>query len=796
VRRLTALAAVVTVALLVMSAQPAAAANVTASEHTTFGTGSQGNPTPASLTNATVEGSGTSASVAFQGNAENDYNPFVDEGDASAELFNAFIGDRGDGRLATEARIQPTFTGEIDSLTFTVSDVDGGYNADVDVYVVQETPDGVTGEGTKVADISPSFTTGSQTFTLDTPYAVTSGTDYTVEFVTTNTDNDAAPDRMNIEVDDSASATWYRKTATDGTDTSYSKYVNLQLTEQPTDSGVYVGATHDASDVTTGEVDLTLSDAEATVRWQEDGDNDGNWDTVSTATYTGSGTKSQSLSGTNADRWRAVVDFSTNSPATATAELDAERVIYDNQEPEVSNADPSGSNTIRNYDGDISATVRDSDFATAQGDTVTVTATNDDSGSQIGQTSVTANQTVDFAYSPSSGTNSISWTVTDDAGASDTLSQQFTAPQSLKIFNASEPDQLVSGSSNEVTLQFYGSGDTVITETTTTGELSLGSIPAAPEEGYEVAVQPAGDYEPRRVVIQSLIQQQSIYLLPTNTSRSQIEFSVDDRTGEFSQPTLLLERPITKDFDGDSSNETRYVRAAGQQVSAAGTVTTTLENGVRYQIRLRNADGNERVLGTFTPTRAQTVTLTVGELSFEVRQQSDQTFNASASTVKNQNGTITAVRFNYRDPSNETSKVNVTVRTVDGRVLGTARGLNGPYGEFSFTQAVSDPTNDSYVVEFNATKDGTVASGQLRPGARQLPPGVPLKPGLKNLFAIGLILMVGGLFSASNARVGAVVTPLFAGGLWVVDWLPSGVTILAIALALGVGILVNYTRRT
>jgi hypothetical protein len=792
-KRLVGVVGVVLVAVLVVSAQPAAAANATASEYTTFGTGSQGEPSPASLTNASIDGSGSSASVVFDYEDEQTFNPFDDEGDGVSDGSLEIIGDNPDDTTVEgEVKMQPGFTGSLEKLDINIGTVRGSsYSTTVDVYVVQENPDGATGEGTKVADFSPSWSTGVQTVPFDSSsYDVTSGTNYTVEFVTQSSDNDGTRDQLELALDDSASTLWLGNGGG-----QFEFYGDMTVYDPSVTAGEYAGATHAASQVNTGEVDLTLSDADATVKWQEDDDADNSWNTVTTKTYTTSGTKTASLSGTDSDRWRVVVDFAALG-ASPTAELDSERVIYDNAAPSVANADPSGSGTIQNYDGEISADVSDPDFPLPQGDSVTVTATNTDTSSQIGQTTITANQTVDFSYSPSAGTNNISWSVTDDAGESDSLSQQFEAPQKLKIYNASDPDQLVTGSSNKVTVQFYGSGDTVITETTTTGELSLGAIPAAPEGGYEVAVQPDGDYEDRRVIIESLIQQQSVYLLHTNATRSEIEFSVDDRTGEFNEPTLILERPITKDFDGDSSKETRYVNAVGQQVSAAGTVTTTLENGVRYQVRLRNVDGNERVLGTFTPTRAQTVTLTVGELQFNVRETGDQTFNATANTVKNQNGTVTAIRFNYRDPSNETTKVNVTVRTVDGQVLGTARGLNGPYGSFSFTQQVNDPKNDSYAVEFNATKDGTVASGELRPGVSQLPPGIPLKPGLKNLFAIGLILMVGGLFSASNARVGAVVTPLFAGGLWVVDWLPSGVTILAIALALGVGILVNYTRRS
>jgi hypothetical protein len=795
-RRVLSVLVVAGVALLVAASQPAAAATtVTASEHTTFGAGTAGEPSPQSLTDAQVSGSGTSASVDAQFEDGPSYNVIADEG-VGVDNSKTLIGDNFNDREAdVETRIRPGFTGEIDQLTFDVRFTDGSdYGTDVVVRIAQEQPDGDFGEGTKVATFDPDFQTGPQTVSLDTPFSVSSGTNYVVEFRTQTSDNDGSVDRIVIGTDTSASQTWYRREAAS---VGLDQYADITVTDTATTSAKYVGATHQASEVTSGEVDLSLSSASATVEWQEDENNDGSWNTVSTATYSSGGTKSQSLSGTTSDRWRAVVDFSTSSPGSASASLDAERVLSTNENPTVSNPDPNTTSTVSSYDGTIDALVEDPDFPTAQGESVRVTATNTDTSTQIGQTTVTANQTVSLSYGASSGGNNITWDVTDSASQTDTVDQVFFAPKKIQIFNASDPDSLVTGTNNEITVRFFGSGDRVVQRNTTSGSISLGSIPAAPADGYEVVIESDGNFTRRTVVIQSLIQQQEVYLLPTaNTSRSQVEFEIDDRTGDFSDdPTLVIERPIRKDFDGDGANETRTERVVGKPAGAAGTVTTVLENEVRYQLRLRNDAGNTRVLGGFTPTRAQTVTLEVGELSFDVREGEDRTFNASARLVENQQGNVTAVRFNYRDPSNSTSKLNVTIRTLDGRQLGTARALNGPYGRFSLSEPVSDPENNTYVVEFNATVDGQVASGQLRPGVNQLPPGIPLKTGLKNIFAVGLILMVGGLFSAANARVGAVVTPLFAGGLWVVNWLPSGVTVFAIAIALGVGIIVNYSRR-
>jgi hypothetical protein len=52
---------------------------------------------------------------------------------------------------------------------------------------------------------------------------------------------------------------------------------------------------------------------------------------------------------------------------------------------------------------------------------------------------------------------------------------------------------------------------------------------------------------------------------------------------------------------------------------------------------------------------------------------------------------------------------------------------------------------------------------------------------------MGLILLVGGLFSQANIGVGTIATALVAGGLWFIGALPAEVSGLAIALALLLG---------
>jgi hypothetical protein len=453
--------------------------------------------------------------------------------------------------------------------------------------------------------------------------------------------------------------------------------------------------------------------------------------------------------------------------------------------PTLSNPDPTGS--IDTYDGDISIEVSDADFTA---DDVTVTAT-DGGGNQIGSTTVSGNGTATLSYAADSGSNSISWQATDSHGLSASASQSFNAPDQLELRNVTDQSQVIQ--SANATVQLYRADNkTVITRDASQGTISLGGLPASAT--YVVQVEADG-YQTRRTLLQSVFQQQTIYLLPKTETAHVVEFAIEDRTGEFDATTeLQILRPINA--SSTSSDETEYQVVAGDRIGSQRQVKVTLQNGVRYRIRLSSPDGSRvRTLGAFVPRSDRVVNLQIGQLRFQVAT-GRQTYNVSSTTITNSSGVVTDVRFSYNDPQNQTSAIDISVQTLNGTVLATD-SATGTFGNYSFVQPVAASTaaNNTFVVEYEITRNGNTITGQSRPGLNRYPAGVPLAPGLKQLFSVGFLLVVGGLFSAQNARVGAVITPLFAGGLWYFDWLPPETSAIAIALALGVGVLVNFAAR-
>lgn len=180
---------------------------------------------------------------------------------------------------------------------------------------------------------------------------------------------------------------------TDADVASTMAYDSVQIGEpEPFPSGTYVSQTHDASAVTTGWTDLTLDNATASVEWLADTDGDGTFETTAASgSFATTANHTLDVSGTTADDWRVNVTFERTG-AEPTAEVHDEGLLFQARDPTASNLDPDGTTITGDNDVQLSADVSDADFATAQGDSVTVEFTFD--GSVVHTETVASNQTV------------------------------------------------------------------------------------------------------------------------------------------------------------------------------------------------------------------------------------------------------------------------------------------------------------------------------------------------------------------------------------------------------------------
>lgn len=371
--------------------------------------------------------------------------------------------------------------------------------------------------------------------------------------------------------------------------------------------------------------------------------------------------------------------------------------------PTLSNADPTGDTTIA--PAEVSIDVSDGDFP--RGDSVTVTI--DVDGSQVHTETISSNQTVTASVSASAQTGGQhSWSVeaSDSYGETTTDSYTYTVPDELTIYNETAPSQVVDNV--DVTLQFY-QRDTVVTRNTSDGNVSLTGLPVT--EDLVVLAQADGYYT-RRTFIGSIYQQQEIYLLPENTTSSSIVFTLDDRTGNFppGDTVLMIQRPLTKDFDGDGTDETEYRTVAGDYFGAAGSFPVELETDTRYRLTARNDQGDVRALGSYTVTGDAAETIPIGQVAFSETQTGSVVMQGSLTDYNNSR----YVRVAFRDFDNKTSALEYRVVRVDNesKVLQSNVTVSNPRSYSATIQVPeSAPDDVGYAIQWTATRTGVEDTG-------------------------------------------------------------------------------------
>jgi hypothetical protein len=376
--------------------------------------------------------------------------------------------------------------------------------------------------------------------------------------------------------------------------------------------------------------------------------------------------------------------------------------------PALSNLGPSGDTTQEPTS--LSVDLNDADFS---GDSVDVTLTLD--GQQVSTQTVSSNQTV-TASMPSrgltGGSHTFAVSATDDAGLTASASTTYRVPQNVSLFNESAPSQQIN--SGSATVRFFGPDGQVFERSTSSGTLSLEGLPVTEEMVINVN---APNYQARTTYIETIYQQQRAYLLPTNATTSTVLFELDDKTGKFSATgtTLRVEKAITRDFDGDGSNETEFETVTGDRFGAAGEVSTELVTNRRYRLVVENSNDEQRALGGYRVTGDDRVPLEIGAIQFGAGEQQQGTVFQSALEGQAQDSNRKVV-VRYADPENLTSQLQYEVVRPDGTVLQSNTTVNGPLGTFKTTIPVpaSAPDEVSYEVRYHVDRDEQEDVGGLR----------------------------------------------------------------------------------
>ncbi|RDZ65977.1 hypothetical protein C5B90_06415 [Haloferax sp. Atlit-12N] len=169
----------------------------------------------------------------------------------------------------------------------------------------------------------------------------------------------------------------------------------------------------------------------------------------------------------------------------------------------------------------------------------------------------------------------------------------FEYPQNLTIKNESDT-QLLDNLSEPVTLRFYyenGSTAEVVERQTSNGIASLSGLPV---DRSFVVVADAPGYLPRRIFVSSLLEQQSIYLLPSSAQHVENLLTLQDYSGDYApdETVLIIQRSINGSWE----------TVQGDYFGATGEYSAQLAYNVRHRMILRNTrTGDQKVVGPYTP---------------------------------------------------------------------------------------------------------------------------------------------------------------------------------------------------
>lgn len=558
-------------------------------------------------------------------------------------------------------------------------------------------------------------------------------------------------------------------------------------------TGSYTSQPHQLSNVQTGYVDLaTVRDARAQITWQ--GRQGGGWTDVATQTVTTAGNYTTDLSTEQYAEWRVRVDMTTTG-FDPQVTLTTEGVAAATAAPSVANAaaSPQGNPTLTSAPT-LSIPVADADFATTQGDTVDVTFRAD--GTPIETISINSNQTVEYQPDTVTGTTDWSVEVTDSYGHTVTSNTfTFTVPSALTVANVSEPRTKLTSGEIEVRL-FQEGSDTVFERTASGGDIALQGVDA--DANYFVKADAPGYYE-RRTLLTGIFEQRGIYLLNKSAPAATVAFQIEDRTGNFGAgSTIQLERALNT--SDTPSGESRYQVVAGAELGSKREFVTTLEKRVRYRVIVQSDTGQERQLGAFTIQQdSRRIDLLISGI--------DQSFTTTSGPVVNTTQTISGsgatrsktVTFRYVDPTNQTDALTLRVHEAGNpsNVFATTSASPGatPLGTFQYSRTFSGrAANTSLVANYTVERNGATEQATQPFGADRYPVNLPLGDGWAQIFGVGLLLVVGGIFSVANARIGALVLPAVGYVLIVIGVLDGVIALTSVGVAFAVAVGVNLAR--
>jgi len=551
-------------------------------------------------------------------------------------------------------------------------------------------------------------------------------------------------------------------------------------------SGTYISATHsvDAVDVQQGFTDLSLSNAEAVVTWQE---NTGSgWADIRQDTYTTSGNKSVDISSASNDDLRVNVTFDA-SAGGATAELHDDGVTKTYLSPTLDNSSASPEGSLTTADATLSIDVNDSDFPDPQGDSVEAEFYVD-GGTAEGTDTLTANGTASLPVDLDGGSHTWHVELEDSVGLTQS-SQDFSVsvPDVLQVRNASDEGQLLDDRTVEG--DFYAvDGIPIAFRSANDGNLSMTDLSVG--EPFVVVVDAPG-YHQRPFFLNDLFSQADVFLLNESADTVTVTFDIVDNSGNFplGDSYIQIQRALNRSEFTPNEEDRRWTTISGEKLGVDGEHSTTLEQFERYRVVVQNAEGDQQVLGEFIPEESGTRTYQIGERVFDF---TDQESSVEYGAEYDASGGTTYVRFSLNDSEQETENVDVVIHERGNASNEIYNATSpGPYGSLSISHPLTaSQESTEWVVDWEAEnpngKDGVIGDARIV-GQQNRPLDIG-GPDVETAASVLVLLLTFFMTSAGlNRYAGAVLTPAMAGVLFYVGFMPAGVGVGVIIFALFLG---------
>lgn len=405
-------------------------------------------------------------------------------------------------------------------------------------------------------------------------------------------------------------------------------------------------------------------------------------------------------------------------------------------------------------------------------------------GSLVKDTTVTSNTTVSASIPDGSieaGPNDWSVEAQDSNGVWTNETYTYSTNSTVYIRPETDPDTLVTNTTNVKIVELGTENPTVIERTVSDGTVNISGIELSPD--YIVTVDPEG-YHGRNLILQSVYDQASVYVLNKTVTSVESRFVLDDTTGQFPPDSrLIISRAINQ------SGTIKY-RTVHSDVFGAEGVTVDLEQGTRYRLTVVAPDGDTQVIGPYRADVGETVNVQPGVPQIQLGEYSE----GWAATAELNNRTL---EYRYSDPQNKTDSVKVWIHER-GNTSNQLQANETYYNLGNFSAQATLTANESekeWVVKFIIDRDGEKFTAAEN--TRNRPELVPdnLADGWKTMVGAAIVLLVAGLFSTRNVAVGGIATSIVAGLMWWLGFLGGVTSGSAIAIALMVSVLYKTMNR-